>query len=78
MGPDKAWGPNKIWGPGINLCTPCKIFSLRPCLGVMFKVKQLFTKNYLLLLHITPFLVHFNSFKVIRFEKFKRRKKLSQ
>ena len=24
-------GPNKIWGPGIDLCTPWKIFSLRPC-----------------------------------------------
>ena len=31
----------------------------------MFKVKQLLTKKYLLLLHITLFLVHFNSFKVI-------------
>ena len=35
-------------------------------LGVMFKVKQLITKNYLLLLHITLFLVHFNSYEVIR------------
>ena len=34
-------------------------------LDVMFKVKQLFTKNYPLLLHITLFLVHFNSFDVI-------------
>ena len=24
-------GPSKIWGPGINLRTPWKIFSLRPC-----------------------------------------------
>ena len=31
----------------------------------MFKVKQSFTKNYLLLLHIALFLVHFNSFEVI-------------
>ena len=35
-------------------------------LGVMFKVKQLFTKNYPLLLLITLFLVHFNSFEVLR------------
>ena len=35
-------------------------------LGVMFQVKQLFTKNYLLLFHITLFFVHFNSFEVIR------------
>ena len=41
--------------------------------GAMFKVKQLFTKNYLLLmhiyllrLHITLYLVYFNSFEVIR------------
>ena len=34
-------------------------------LGVMFKVKQLFTKNYLLLLNITFFLVDFNRFEVI-------------
>ena len=34
-------------------------------LGVMFKVKQLFTKNYLLLLQIVLFLVNFNSFEVI-------------
>ena len=27
-----AWGPNKIWGPGIDLRTPWKNFSLRPCL----------------------------------------------
>ena len=32
----------------------------------MFKVKQLFTKNFLLHLHITLFLAHFNSVKVIR------------
>ena len=32
----------------------------------MFKVKQLFTYNYLLLLYITLFLVYFNSFVVIR------------
>ena len=35
-------------------------------LGVMFQVKQLFTKNYLLLLHTTLFLVHFNSSVVTR------------
>ena len=40
-------------------------------LGVMFKVKQLFTKNYLLLLHITLFLVHFNSYWVIRSQSLK-------
>ena len=32
----------------------------------MLKVKQLFTINYLLLLLITLFLVHFNSFEIIR------------
>ena len=32
----------------------------------MFKVKQLFTKNDLFLLLITLFLVHFNSYEVIR------------
>ena len=37
----------------------------------MFKVKQLFTKNYLLLLHITLVLVHFNSFEVIRSQNLK-------
>ena len=31
MGPDKAWGPNKILGPGIDLRTPRKIFSPKPC-----------------------------------------------
>ena len=35
-------------------------------LGVVFKVKQLFTKNHLLLSHIALFLVHFNSLEVIR------------
>ena len=40
-------------------------------LGVMFKVKQLFTKNYLLLLDITLFLVQFYSFKVIRSQSLK-------
>ena len=34
-------------------------------LDVIFKVKQLFTINYLLHLHITLFLVHFNSFEII-------------
>ena len=34
-------------------------------LGVIFTVKQLFTKNYLLPLHITLILVHFNSFEVV-------------
>ena len=38
-------------------------------LGVMFKVKQLFTRNYLL--HVTLFLVHFNSYEVIRSQSFK-------
>ena len=37
----------------------------------MFQVKQLFTKNYLLLLHITLFLVNFNSFEVIRSQSLK-------
>ena len=40
-------------------------------LGVMIKVKQLFTKNHLLLLHIALFLVHFNSFEVIRSQSLK-------
>ena len=31
----------------------------------MFNMKQLFTKNYLLLSHIALFLVRFNSFEVI-------------
>ena len=39
--------------------------------GVMFKVKQLFSKNYRLLLYITLFLVHFNSFEVIRSQTLK-------
>ena len=43
---------------------------LSKILGVMFKAEQLFTKNHLLLLHITLVLVHFNSFKVIRFASF--------
>ena len=37
----------------------------------MFKVNQQCTKNYLLLLHITHFLVHFNSFEVIRSQSLK-------
>ena len=37
----------------------------------MFKVNQQCTKNYLLLLHITLFLVHFNSFEVIRSQSLK-------
>ena len=40
-------------------------------LGVMFEVKQLFTKNYLLLLHIALFLVYFNSLEVIRSQSLK-------
>ena len=39
-------------------------------LGVMFKVKQPFTINYLLLWNITLFLVHFNGFEVIRSQSF--------
>ena len=39
--------------------------------GVVFKVKQLFTKTYLLLLHIKVFLVHFKSFEVIRSQSLK-------
>ena len=34
--------------------------------GVTFKVKQLFTKNYLLFLLIMIILVYFDSFEVIR------------
>ena len=40
-------------------------------LSVMFKVKQLFTKNYLVLLHIMLFLVHFKSDEVIRSQSLK-------
>ena len=40
-------------------------------LGVIFKVKQLSTKSYLFLLHITLFLVHFNSFEVIHSQSLK-------
>ena len=47
-------------------------------LDVMFKVKQLFTKNYLLLLHITLFLVHFNGFCGYSLLRFKGIKKLSK
>ena len=34
-------------------------------LDELIKLKQLFTKNDLLLLHITFFLIYFNSFEVI-------------
>ena len=44
---------------------------LSKTLGVMFKVKQLFTKIYLLLWHITLFLIHFNSLEVIRSQSLK-------
>ena len=37
----------------------------------MFKVKQLFTKNYVIVLHITLFLVHFNSVEVNRSQSLK-------
>ena len=40
-------------------------------LGVMFKVKQLFTKNHLLLLHIALIFVHFDSFEVIHSQSLK-------
>ena len=40
-------------------------------LGVMFKVKQLFTKNQLLLLLISLFLVHFKSLGVVRSQSLK-------
>ena len=40
-------------------------------LGVMFKVKKLFTKNYQLLLQIVLFLLNFNCFEVIRSQSFK-------
>ena len=35
-------------------------------IGVMFKVKQVFTKNYILLLQVTLFLICCNSYEVIR------------
>ena len=37
----------------------------------MFKVKELLTKIYLLLLHITLFIVYFNSYEVIRSQNLK-------
>ena len=37
----------------------------------MFEVKKLFIKNYLFLLLIALFLVHFNSFEVIRSQRLK-------
>ena len=40
-------------------------FMLSRTLGIMFNVKQLFTINYPLLLNLTLFFVHFNSFEVI-------------
>ena len=39
--------------------------------AVMFKVKQLVAKNYLLLFHFTLFLVHFNCYEVIRSQSLK-------
>ena len=47
------------------------ISMLSRALSVMFKDKQLFTKNYLFLLLITLFSVHFNSFEVIRSQSLK-------
>ena len=47
MGPNKAWGPNKIWGPGIDLRTPWKIFSLRPCPQVLFALLPLSKLDHL-------------------------------
>ena len=44
---------------------------LSKSLGVMFKVKQLFTNNDLLPLHITLFLIHFNRLEVIRTQSLK-------
>ena len=44
---------------------------LSKTLGVMFKIKQLLTKNHLLLLLIALFLVHFNSLEVIRSQSLK-------
>ena len=43
-------------------------------LDAMFKVKQLFTKNHLLLLHIALLLVHFNSYEVIRLQSLRFQK----
>ena len=40
-------------------------------LGVMFNAKQIFTKNYLLLLHITLILVLFNILEFIRSQSLK-------
>ena len=37
----------------------------------MFKFEQLFTKSYLLHLHITLLLVYFNSYEVIRSKSLK-------
>ena len=40
-------------------------------LRIMFKVKQLFAKNYLLLLLNTLFLVYFNNHEIIRSQSLK-------
>ena len=47
-----------------NLSLPCP----------WFKVKQLFTKNFLIALHITLFLVHFNSNEVVRSQSLRSQK----
>ena len=44
---------------------------LSKTLGVMFKVKQLLIKNHLLLLHSALFLVHLNSWEVLRSQSLK-------
>ena len=46
-------------------------FMLSWTLGVIFKVKQLFTQNYLFILLITLVLVHFNSLKINRSQSLK-------
>ena len=39
-----------------------------------FKVKQLFTKNFLIALHITLFLVHFSSNEIVRSQSLRSQK----
>ena len=52
------------------------LYAFQNPVGVMLKVQQLFTKNYLLLLDITLFLVYFKSCGYSQ-SKFKNLKKLS-
>ena len=55
-----------------------QLYTFSRTLDVMFKVKQPFIKNCLLLLHITLFLVQFNNICGNLLSKFKGLKKLSK